>query len=210
MKLYDMKQAPNPRRVRIFLAEKGIEIPSQQIDIGAGENLKAPFLAINPRGTLPTLQFDDGSIIDESIAICRYFEMSQPEPNLMGRDAMEAAIIECWQRQMEFDGIMSVASIFRNTAPNFAKRARPGSGPDTPQIPALAERGSILLSAFYESLNTRLGETEFIAGDRYTIADITAFVTVDFAKWVKMRVPEAHSNTQRWYDAISARPSSTA
>jgi glutathione S-transferase len=210
MKLYDMTQAPNPRRVRIFLAEKGIDVPKVEVDIPSGANRAPAYLAVNPRGTVPALELDDGSVIDESIAICRYFELLQPEPNLMGRDARDAATIESWQRRIEFDGMFAVASIFRNTAPHFATRAQPGSAPDLPQIPALAERGQALLPGFFAMLDGRLANTEFIAGDRFTIADITALVTVDFARWVKARIPSEHAHTQRWYAAVSARPSARA
>lgn len=210
MKLYDMTQAPNPRRVRIFLAEKGIDIAREEIDIPSGANRQPAYLAINPRGVIPTLVLDDGDIIDESVAICRYFEILQPEPNLMGRDAKEAATIESWQRRIEFDGMFNAGAIFRNTAPRFATRAQPGSGPDLPQIPALAERGRALLPGFFDMLETRLENREFLAADRYTIADISAQVTVDFARWVKFAIPDANANTRRWYDSVSARPSAKA
>jgi glutathione S-transferase len=210
MKLYDMTQAPNPRRVRIFLAEKGIEVPKVEIDIPSGANRSPEYLAINPRGTIPTLQLDDGTIIDESIAICRYFELLQPEPNLMGRTPLEAARIESWQRRIEFDGMFAVASVFRNTAPHFATRAQPGSAPDLPQIPAMAERGRALLPGFFAMLEARLGASEFLGGDRFSIADITALVTVDFARWIKARLPEENVHTRRWYEAVSARPSAKA
>lgn len=210
MKLFDMVKAPNPRRVRIFLAEKGIAIERVEIDIPGGGNLTPDYLAMNPRGVVPTLRLDDGSILDESVAICRYFEMLHPEPNLMGRDALEAARIESWQRRIEFDGIFAVASAFRNEAEPFANRSMPGAMPPLPAIPALAERGRVLTAYFFEMLNNRLGESGFVAGDRYTIADISALVTVDFAKWIRLRVPEAHTHTQRWYEVVSARPSAKA
>ncbi len=210
MKLFDMVKAPNPRRVRIFLAEKGVEIERIEVDIPGGGNLSPEYLAINPRGVVPTLLLDNGSIIDESVAICRYFELLHPEPNLMGRDALDAARIESWQRHMEFDGMFSVASVFRNESAPFANRGMPGTMPALPAIPALAERGRALTSHFFEMLNRRLGESEFVAGDRYTIADISALVTVDFAKWVRMRVPEDHGHTWRWYEAVSQRPSAAA
>lgn len=205
-----MVKAPNPRRVRIFLAEKRIEIDRVEVDIPGGGNLAPAYLAMNPRGVVPTLLLDDGSIIDESVAICRYFEMLHPVPNLMGLDALESAQIESWQRRVEFDGMFSVASAFRNEAEPFANRGMPGSLPPLPAIPALAERGRILTAHFFETLNSRLGDCEFVAGNRYTIADISALVTVDFAKWIRMRVPEAHIHTRRWYDAVSQRPSAGA
>ena len=210
MKLYDMIQAPNPRRVRIFLAEKAIRIECIEVDIPSGANRAPDYLKINPRGVVPTLLLDDGSIIDESIAICRYFEVLQPEPNLMGRDAKEAATIESWQRRIEFDGMFAVASVFRNTAPHFATRAQPGSAPDLPQIPAMAERGRRLLPSFFDMLDARLSASEFVAGARYTIADITALITIDFARWVKVRIPDTHIHSRRWYEAVSTRPSAAA
>lgn len=210
MKLYDMIKAPNPRRVRIFLAEKGIEVPREEIDIPGGANLTPDYLAVNPRGVVPTLVLDDGTTIDESIAICRYFEALHPEPNLFGRDPLEVARVEAWQRRGEFEGLFNIAMVFRNTAAPFANRAMPGTNPPLPQLPDLAERGRTLTWHFLESLNDRLGQSEFVASDRYTVADITALVAVDFAKWVQIRVPEAHTNTRRWYEAVAGRPSARA
>ena len=210
MKLYDMVQAPNPRRVRIFLAEKGIAIERVEVDIPSGANRAPEYLAINPRGTVPALQLDDGTVIDESVAICRYFELLHPEPNLMGADAREAATIESWQRRIEFDGMFAVASIFRNTAPRFATRAQPGNAPDLPQIPELAERGRALVPGFFAMLDRQLKQNAYVAGDRYTIADISALVTIDFAKWVRIHMPEEHAAIHRWYAEVSARPSAAA
>ncbi len=177
------------------------------MDIPSGANRTPAFLAMNPRGVLPTLVLDDGTVIDESVAICRYFELLQPEPNLMGRDAREAAMIESWQRRIEFDGMFQVASVFRNSAPHFAMRAQPGSAPDLPQIPALAERGQALLPFFFDEIERRLGESEYISGERFTIADIALLVTLDFARWIKAKIPEANAHTRRWYQTVSARPS---
>lgn len=210
MMLYDMVKAPNPRRVRIFLAEKGITLDREEIDILSGANLSPTFLRINPRGVVPTLLLDDGTIIDESVAICRYFEMLQPEPNLMGRGAKEAAAIESWQRRIEFDGLFSVAAIFRNIAEPFVNRGMPGALPALPQIPAMAERGRVMVDHFLQTLDNRLADSAYVAGSRFTIADITALVTIDFAKWVRVRVPEDHRHTWRWYEAVAARPSARA
>ncbi len=128
----------------------------------------------------------------------------------MGRDAKEAAVIECWQRRIEFDGLFTIASIYRNTQPLFANRAQPGGGPDTAQIPELAERGRLLLPGFFAMLNDRLGETPYVGGDRYTIADISAIVAIDFARWIKARIPEGHANTLRWHAEVTERPSYAA
>jgi len=210
MKLYDMRQAPNPRRVRIFLAEKGIEIPFEEVDIQAGENLAPWYLSINPRGVVPTLLLEDGRMLDESIAICRYIEGLHPEPNLFGGSAWEAADVERWQRRMEFDGMFNVGAAFRNTAHAYAQRGAPGAGPPTPAIPAMAERGQLLARQWLDRLEERLAGREFIACDRFTIADITAFVSLDFAKWVGIRAGVAHANVAAYHARIKARPSSTA
>ena len=210
MKLYDMRLAPNPRRVRIFLAEKRIDVPLVQVSIADGENLKPEYLRINARGVVPTLELNDGTCLDESVAICRYFEELHPDPNLMGRDALEKAQVESWQRHMEFEGFAPMADLFRNSFPLFAERAVAGVAEPFKALPDLAARGKRRYEIFLERLNERLKDNEFIAGDRFTIADITAFVTVDFAKVVKIRTPESHAHTLRWYAAVSQRPSATA
>lgn len=210
MILYDMDKAPNPRRVRMFLAEKGITVAMVSIDLPAGENLAPGYLAINPRGVVPTLVLDDGTVLDESLAICRYFEGLQPEPNLFGRTPLETAQIECWQRRMEFDGMGSIALAFRNSQSAFADRAVPGAGPATPQIPALVERGQMLSRHWLDALEKRLAQSSHVAGDRFTVADITAFVCVDFAKWIGVRAGDAHPALRAWYAAIKARPSASA
>lgn len=210
MILYDMEKAPNPRRVRWFLAEKGISVETRQVDLTRGENLTPEYLAINPRGLVPTLVLDDGTVIDESVAICRYFEELQPEPNLLGRDAREKALIECWQRRAELDGLYSVALVFRNSTPVFANRAVPGLSEPSDQLPQLVERGTLLTRRFFDMLDRRLGESDYVAGDRFTIADITAFVTLNFARWVKLAPSEQHTNIARWFETVSARPASRA
>jgi glutathione S-transferase len=210
MHLYDMIKAPNPRRVRIFLAEKKIEIPTTQIDIPAGENLKPDYLAINPRGVVPTLKLDDGTILDESVAICRYFEVLYPNPNLFGRSALEQAQVERWQRRLEFEGLFHLAMIFRNTMPAFAGRGLPGKVPGLAQEPVLVERARTLLPPFFEAINAHLSSSHFMVGDHFSIADITALVMFDFARWVKMAIPPEQSATQRWYAEVSARPSAKA
>ncbi|MBZ6378477.1 glutathione S-transferase family protein [Pacificimonas aurantium] len=205
-----MKQATNPRRVRIYLAEKGIEVPTQDVDIMSGENRSEVYLAVNPRGTLPALQLDDGTVIDESIAICRYFETLHPQPPLFGIGALEQAQVEQWQRRIEFDGFFNVASVFRNTAPHFATRSAPGSAPDTRQIPDLAERGRILLPGFFRMVDDRLRDRQFVVGDTLTVADITLFCTIGFARWVDIGIPDDCPNLHRWNEAFRQRPSAKA
>ena len=209
MKLYDCQMAPNPRRVRVFLAEKGVDIPKTEVSIIEGENLKPEYLAVNPRGLLPTLELDDGSRIDETIAICRYIEETQPEPNLMGRDALEKAQIESWQRHMEFDGLNPTGEMFRNSFDPFKNRGLPGLE-NVQAIPELAARGKAGVERFYERLEQRLSQSAYVAGERYTIADITALCVVDFASFAKMGIPEANTNTKRWHTDVSSRPSAKA
>ena len=209
MKLYDCQMAPNPRRVRVFLAEKGVDIPKTEVSIIEGENLKPEYLAVNPRGLLPTLELDDGNRIDETIAICRYIEETQPEPNLMGRDALEKAQIESWQRHMEFDGLNPTGEMFRNSFDPFKNRGLPGLE-NVQAIPELAARGKAGVERFYERLEQRLSQSTYIAGERYTVADITALCVVDFASFAKMGNPEANTNTKRWHADVSARPSAKA
>lgn len=210
MKLYDMRQAPNPRRVRIFLAEKSLSLPMEEVDVAAGANLAPAYLAINPRGVVPTLVLDDGSILDESIAICRYLEGLHPEPNLFGRTPLEAARIEQAQRRMEFDGMFNIAAAFRNSMPLYAGRAHPGAGPATEQIPALAERGLTMARHWLDALERSLDGREWLASDRFTVADITAFVCLDFAKWVRLRAGPEHPNIIAYHARIKTRPSAGA
>ena len=209
MKLYDCQMAPNPRRVRVFLAEKGVDIPKTEVSIIEGENLKPEYLAVNPRGLLPTLELDDGNRIDETIAICRYIEETQPEPNLMGRDALEKAQIESWQRHMEFDGLNPTGEMFRNSFDPFKNRGLPGLE-NVQAIPELAARGKAGVERFYERLEQRLSQSTYIAGERYTVADITALCVVDFASFAKMGIPEANTKTKRWHADVSSRPSAKA
>ena len=211
MKLYDSEQAPNPRRVRIFMAEKGISCETEQVNIVLGENLSDAYLAVNPRGVLPTLVLDDGTVLDESVAICRYLEETHPEPALMGTDALSKAQIEARQRHMEFDGLFSAAEAFRNAYPRFAKRGLGGNVGTVDAIPALVERGKASILRFYNRLNEDLGGSRYVAGDAFTIADITALCAVDFASMAaRVSVPESCENLARWHAEVSARPSARA
>ena len=211
MKLYDSKLAPNPRRVRMFMAEKGIECETAQVDIIQGQNLSDDFLAINPRGVLPTLVLDDGTVLDESVAICRYLEEIQPQPPLMGTDPVSKAHIEARQRHMEFDGLMGAAEAFRNSFPGFANRGLPGNAGAVDAVPELVERGKNTVQRFYERLDQALAQSEFVAGNAFTIADITALCTVDFAAGAaRVPIPDDCENLKRWHAAVSARTSAAA
>jgi glutathione S-transferase len=206
MKFYDCAPAPSPRRVRIFLAEKGISVPTVQVDLRNGEQFSEAFRKINPDCTVPVLVLDDGTTIADAIGICDYFEAVQPEPSLMGRTPSEKGVVTAWQRQCERDGFYSMMEAFRNSTPGFKGRAVTGPT-DFDQIPALAERGKLRVNAFFKMLDARLAANEFVAGPRYSIADITAMITVDWAVRFKTASFEGVANLKRWHDAVSARPS---
>jgi glutathione S-transferase len=209
MKLYDCSTAPSPRRVRIFAAEKGLDLDLVQVDLGSGEQFSPAFRAINPDCVVPVLELDDGSRLTEVVAICHYLEELHPEPALFGRDAVERAAALMWNVKVEQQGLIAMADAFRNTVRGLQGRALPG--PDGyEQIPELAERGRRRVVAFFAKLNARLGETEFIAGERYSIADITSLVLVDFAARLKIGLPPDAVALQRWYEGVAARPSAAA
>jgi glutathione S-transferase len=201
MKLYDYQYAPNPRRVRMFLAEKGIEVPTVQVDIMKGEQKQPAYRKIAPNGLLPSLELDDGTVILESVAICRYFEGLHPDPPLMGVDPLDAAIVEMWQRRMEFELMLPMAMTFRNTHPIMASQQ---------QFPEFGEAQRKVAERRLVTLDQDLASREFIAGKRFSIADITAYCAVDFFKLAGFRVAEDLKNLKRWFDAISSRPSTQA
>jgi glutathione S-transferase len=203
MKLYDSNFAPNPRRVRIFLAEKGIAVPTERVDIARQEHKTPEYAAINPLQRMPSLVLDDGTIITESIAICRYFEMLRPEPPLFGVGSKDAAIVEMWNRRAEINFLASVAEVFRHTHPAMKEL-------EVPQVPAWAEANRPRVSWFLEMLDRELATREFVAGDRYTVADITTQVAVDFMKPGRLSMPDGATNVKRWHTAVSARPSAGA
>ncbi|HYW91024.1 MAG TPA: glutathione S-transferase [Gammaproteobacteria bacterium] len=209
MKLYDADFAPSPRRVRIFLAEKGIEIPTVKVDLRNREQLGEEFHKVNPWCTVPALELDDGTRLSEIPVISLYFEQLHPEPPLIGTDAKDRALVMMWDRHMEQDGVAAVAEAFRNSHPAFKDRALTGPH-DVAQIPELAERGRKRYGWYLEALDRRLADAEFVAGERYTIADITALAAVDFARAVKVGDIDGHANVQRWYDKVSSRPSAKA
>lgn len=210
MKLYDFALAPNPRRVRMFLAEKGIEVPTVQVNLREHEQFKPDFQAVSKHAVVPVLELDDGTRIGESVAICRYFEEVQPDPPLMGIDATDKAIVEMWSRRTEIEGFQAFGEAVRNALPFFEGRSIPGVRDGFPQIPELAERGKQRARMFYDTLDEQLADNEFVAGPRFTVADITAFVSVGFGERLEMTPPETCSNLIRWYAAIEARPSAKA
>jgi glutathione S-transferase len=209
MKFYDCATAPSPRRVRIFLAEKGITLPTVQVDLRNGEQFTPAFRAINPDCTVPALALDDGMVIADAIAICGYLEELHPHPPLIGATPQERAVVTALNRIIERDGFYAAMDAFRNTTPGLKGRALPGPH-DYEQIPELAERGRARIGHFFEAMNARLAGREFVAGDRYTIADISTLVLTDFAGWIKLKVPQECAHLRRWHAAVSARPSAAA
>ena len=203
MKLYDGGRAPNPRRVSVFLAEKGIEVERVPVNMAEFGHKSAEVTELNPLQRLPVLVLDDGTVISESVAICRYFEELQPEPPLMGVDARDKAIVEMWNRRMELNFLACVANAFRHTHPAMKEW----------EVPQLAEWGEInrpKALAFLELLDKELASREFIAGDRYSIADITGMIAFDFMKPARIARPEHLTHVMRWYQAVSSRPSAAA
>jgi glutathione S-transferase len=210
MKLYDFELAPNPRRVRIFLSEKGVTIPLVQVNTREREQFAPGFAKINPFRTIPVLELDDGTCIGDSVAICRYIEVLHPEPPLMGRDAKEQAIIEMWERRAELEGMVAAGEAVRNLAPMFEDRAIAGVPSGFPQIPALAERGKKRMARFFEMWDQQLADNAFVAGPDFSIADITAFIAVEFAKRAEITIPDQCKHFARWYEAVEQRPSAKA
>lgn len=206
MKLYDSTAAPNPRRVRVFLAEKGIEVPHVQVDMRKLEHKSAEFLAKNPSGKIPVLELDDGTCIGESVSICRYFEAVQPEPNLFGRTPVEIGRIDMANRQLEFELLSQVGTSWVN-GPVVAKLA----AGRFKQIPEAKAQSDAAVHRFYERLDRELARREYMAGERYSIADITALCVIDFARTLVELPPDAGLvNLWRWHTSVSSRPSARA
>lgn len=202
MRLYDSSTAPNPRRVRVFVAEKGLRVPTVQVDLNAKENQTPEFRAKNPLGSVPVLELDDGTCIAESVAICRYFEEVSPEPPLMGTDAKDRALVEMWQRRMEFEIFQPIANVFVHTHEWFKGRRA--------QVPEYGEACRKHALARMKWLDEVLAARPFVAGDRYTIADITALCGIDWGRVTKTRVPAECTNLLRWHERVSSRPSARA
>ncbi|NVK54110.1 MAG: glutathione S-transferase family protein [Alteromonadaceae bacterium] len=202
MKIYDTQTAPNPRRVRMFIAEKGIQVDYVQVDIKNAENRSAEFLAKNPLGKLPVLELDDGTCISESDAICAYIEALHPFPPLLGETPLEKGIVAMWQRRLDGGLMLPVTQCFAHTTGYFKDRMTP--------IPAYGEEAGKEVVAFYGLLEARLADSRFITGDKFSIADIIALCAIDFARVVKLRIGEHQVNLLRWYKTVSERQSAKA
>ncbi|MEX4007865.1 glutathione S-transferase family protein [Neoaquamicrobium sediminum] len=203
MKLYDGGRAPNPRRVRIFLTEKGIEVPLVPVDMGAMGHRSPEVASRNPLRRLPVLELDDGTVITESVAICRYFEETHPEPPLFGTGAVGKAKVEMWQRRMELNFLSAVASAFRHLHPAMKEW-------EIPQIAEWGEANKPKALDFLAFLDSELADREFIASDTFSIADITGMIGIDFMKPARIAVPDECANVRRWYATVASRPSAAA
>lgn len=203
MLLYDGGRAPNPRRVRIFLAEKGVEVPMKPVNMGELEHRSDEITSLNPLQRLPVLELDDGTILTESVAICRYFEALHPDPPLMGHDALDRAVVEMWNRRMELHLLATVANAFRHTHPAMQDW-------EVPQVQEFGEANRPKALNTMEFLDGELASRQFIAGDRYSIADITAMMGIDMLKPARIERPLHLQNLMRWYEDVSSRPSASA
>ena len=203
MKLFDGGRAPNPRRVRIFLAEKGISVPLVPVDMAALEHKKQAISSRNPLTRLPVLELDDGTILTETIAICRYFEELQPQPVLFGTGALGKAVVEMWQRRVELNLFAAVANAFRHIHPAMKEW-------EIPQVPEWGEVNKPKAVDFMRILDRELASREFVAGDAFSVADITGLAALDFMKPARIAIPEELTNVLRWHQAIKSRPSAAA
>ncbi len=204
--LYDCTTAPSPRRARILLAEKGVAHETVQVDLRAGEQMGEAYRRINPQCTVPALRTDEGVMLTDNAAIAAWLEAYCPDPPLFGSTALEKAEIASWQWRIEFEGLIAIAECLRNSSPGMANRALPGPV-DYSQIPELGQRGLARVQQFFAVLNERLQGREFVVADRFSIADITAVVAVDFARIVKVKPGEQHPELLRWRSAMAQRPS---
>lgn len=203
MKLIETRTAPNPRRVRIFLAEKGIAVPSEEVDLMSGVLATEPYATLNPMRRVPLLVLDDGTVISETVAICRYFEELQPAPPLFGSGPVGRATVEMWNRRIELGLFAAIAHAFRHLNPRMAHL-------EVPQIAAWGEANKPKALEMLTLLDARLGETRFVAGDEFSIADITAMVAIDFMKPARIAMPDGLEHLGGWRAAVAARPSAAA
>lgn len=209
MKIFDWHIAPNPRRLHIYLAEKGLKV--DLVEVGQEDFTLAPwFKQKYPHAMVPMLELDDGTHIGEVMAIARYFEETNPDPPLMGTDARDRAIVAMWEKRANEEGMLPASELFRNTHPAFSERGLPGAADPIPAIPELRDRARARLDRFFAKFDRQLADNAFVAGNRYTVADATTLAAVDFAGWSEVKIPPGCRHLQRWYDSVSQRPSARA
>lgn len=207
MKLHDFAPAPNGQRVRVFMAEKGLEIPVVEVKVRDGAMFEEPYRSMNPFAVVPFLELDDGTCIGESVSICRYLEELHPTPSLMGRDPRERALVDMWNRRVELDGYLPVMHALRNAEPSFQGRVVPGTRNDLVQYPEIVERGRDMLMILLERLDERLSGNRFLAGETFSIADITGYFLIRLADRTGFPIPDDRPDVKRWHEDVAARPS---
>lgn len=206
MKIYDWHIAPNPRRLHIFIAEKDLDIPL--VEVGTGTlTLSEEYRTKYPHAMVPMLELDDGTCIGEAMAIARYLEELYPDPPLFGATPLQRATIDMWEKRANEEGMLAASELFRNTAPTFADRGLPGSAQPIPQIPELTVRAKERMARFFKKFDGQLARNRYVAGDTYSVADITTLCAIDFGKWTELDIPPECTHLRRWYDDVSARPS---
>ena len=206
MKLYDFGPAANAQRVRVYLAEKGIEVPTVQLDVRDGAQYEEPYNSMNPFHCVPFLELDDGTVVAESMSICRYLEELYPEPRLYGRTATERAVIDMWSRRFELDGFMPMLHAVRNKVPMFAGRVVPGTRTDLPQLPEMVQRGGEMMNIFLGRIEPHMAKNAFVAGDAFTVADIVGFFAVRMTGMAGIDLEADYPGVARWFGEVSSRP----
>ena len=206
MKLYDFELATNAQRVRVFLAEKGLEVPTEQLNVRDDDQFVEPFTSMNPFHCVPFLELDNGTVIAESMSICRYLEELHPEPPLFGRTAEKRAVIDMWLRRFELDAFIPMLHAVRNHVPMFAGRVVPGTRTDLPQLPVMVTRGKEMMEVFLGRVEPHMAQHEFIAGPDFTVADITGFFTVRMTNALEMDLTTSYPAVAAWLAKVSQRP----
>ena len=206
MKFYDFTLAPSSQRVRVYLAEKGLELPTEQLNVREDEQFAEPFTSMNPFHCVPFLALDDGTVIAESMSICSYLEELHPEPPLFGRTPAERAVIDMWMRRFELDAFIPLLHALRNHLPNFAGKVVPGTRTDIPQSEAMVGRGKEMAGVLFDRAEPHMAKNEFVAGPDFTVADITGFFTLRMAYALEMDIGASWPATHAWFQKVSARP----
>ncbi|MEL6998536.1 MAG: glutathione S-transferase family protein [Pseudomonadota bacterium] len=206
MKLYDFPPAANAQRVRVFLAEKGLTLDSVELNVREDNQFAEPFTSMNPFHCVPFLELNDGTIIAESLAICRYLEELYPEPSLFGGTPAQRGVIEMWTRRFELDAFLPMLHAVRNHVPMFAGRVVPGTRTDLRQLPEIVQRGKEMMEIFLDRIEPHFADAEYAAGDTFSIADITGFFATRMTKPVGMEIAATHPNVTRWFEQLAKRP----